>query len=317
MIKIYDFSNCLDSGLVYGGHAGDKLGIVFNKKEYLVKFPGSTEHLEKVSIPFVLSPLSEYIGSNIYKTLGIDTHETLLGVLDKKVVVACLDFRDKLEDFVDYNHLKNKHDKEVENALSKVPLSYQSIRTTNLDELKIVMNNNSIFLSHPELKTRFWDMFVIDAFIGNNDRNEGNWGMILNRETKSLKLAPVFDNGASFFNKSSDNKMHRILENNKLHKDAFYNGARCAFEQNGKQINPLKYIKSMNSNDCNDALLRIVPKIKTEWNNIINIIESIPNSFDGIEIISEIRKEYYILSLKYVYENVLEPTYEKLLNKNN
>ena len=49
MIKIYDFNNYLDSGLVYGGHAGDKLGIVYNNQEYLVKFPSSTGYLEKVS----------------------------------------------------------------------------------------------------------------------------------------------------------------------------------------------------------------------------------------------------------------------------
>ena len=317
MINIYNFNNCLDSGLVYGGHAGDKLGIIFNGKEYLVKFPGSTEYLEKVSIPYVLSPLSEYIGSNIYTVLGIDTHETLLGILDKKVVVACLDFRNKFEDFVDYNHLKNKYVKEVENELLKLPLSSPSLRTTNLDELNIVINNNSIFKEHPELKTRFWDMFIIDAFIGNNDRNEGNWGMILNRETKDLKLAPVFDNGASFFNKSSDNKMKKIIENKELYKDAFYNGSRCAFEKNGKEINPLKYIELMNDLDCNDAILRIVPKIKKEWDNIINVIETIPNSFKEIEIISNIRKEYYILSLTYIFKNILEPTYEKLLNKKN
>lgn len=44
MIKLNDFNNCLDSGLVYGGHAGDKLGIIYNGKEHLVKFPGSTNN---------------------------------------------------------------------------------------------------------------------------------------------------------------------------------------------------------------------------------------------------------------------------------
>ncbi len=53
---------------------------------------------------------------------------------------------------------------------------------------------------HPFLKDvsgvmeRFWDMFVVDALIGNTDRNNSNWGIIL-RKDGSKEIAPVYDNG--------------------------------------------------------------------------------------------------------------------------
>lgn len=33
------------------------------------------------------------------------------------------------------------------------------------------------------LSNRFWDMFIVDAFIGNWDRHNGNWGFLYNTVT--------------------------------------------------------------------------------------------------------------------------------------
>lgn len=37
---------------------------------------------------YTTAPLSEYIGSNIYKIIGIDAHDTILGIRNDKLVVA-------------------------------------------------------------------------------------------------------------------------------------------------------------------------------------------------------------------------------------
>ncbi len=34
------------------------------------------------------------------------------------------------------------------------------------------MENNPTFINNPGLQDKFWDMFVIDSLIGNNDRNK-------------------------------------------------------------------------------------------------------------------------------------------------
>ena len=49
----------------------------------------------KVEISYTTSPISEYIGSHVYEIIGIPVHKTMLGIKDKKVVVACKDFRKK------------------------------------------------------------------------------------------------------------------------------------------------------------------------------------------------------------------------------
>ncbi len=57
------------------------------------------------------------------------------------------------------------------------------------------------------LSARFWDQVIIDGLLGNNDRNNGNWGIIVG--PKSLRIAPVFDNGASFYPKKSEDSIKK------------------------------------------------------------------------------------------------------------
>lgn len=66
------------------------------------------------------------------------------------------------------------------------------------------MENSFYFKMVPELKERFWD--IMDAFLSNNDRNEGNQGLVFDRNKKAIRIAPVFDNGASFYLIDSYNK---------------------------------------------------------------------------------------------------------------
>ena len=55
---------------------------------------------------------------------------------------------------------------------------------------------------------------------------------------------------------------------------------------------------------CNEALKRIVPKIKME--EIMNIIDNTP-------YISEIRKEFYKTMIDRRYKEILLPAYEKII----
>ena len=158
-------------------------------------------------------------------------------------------------------------------------------------------------------------MFVIDAFISNNDRNEGNWGLVLNKETNKLRLSPVFDNGAAFYNKSSDERLISIYNDDFKFKQSIYESSVSVYRLNGKRLNPLKYIENMNNDECNKAILRIVPKINMD--KITDIFENIPEEYKGLPVLSKIQKEYYLKSLKYKYDNVLVPVYNKLLEFEN
>lgn len=303
-MKIYDFNELKTSNIRYGGNAGFKKGVVIDNEKWFLKFPKNTRGFDKVEISYTTSPLSEYIGSNIYENIGIDVHETKLGIYGSKLVVACKDFNGDNEYLDEYTSIKNDYVEGLEEKLS-------STSGIDIDEIMLVMDNNPVFIQTPELKERFWDMFVVDAFIGNNDRNNGNWGLIVNKSTGEQRIAPVYDNGNAFNNKASDEQLTKILNDKHKFKQSVYDSRTCVFSKNDKKINPLKYIEQGENPDCNAAVLRVVPRIEME--QIKNIIYDIPNEFEGIRIISDIQKEFYFKSLEYRYENILEPFYNQEL----
>jgi hypothetical protein len=80
-MEMIDFSKCELSSrnLQYGGRAGEKRGIIYNNEYWFLKFPKNTIGMKKVNdLSYVTSPISEYIGSNIYKILGYDVREYVL-----------------------------------------------------------------------------------------------------------------------------------------------------------------------------------------------------------------------------------------------
>lgn len=235
-------------------------------------------------------------------------HETCLGEKDGKIVVACKDFLQNGERLDEFRAIKNDYVKGLEEELSGTSGS-----GTELEEIIIIMEKNQLFIKIPELKQRFWDMFVIDAFIGNNDRNNGNWGVIVNENNQTTKIAPVYDNGNAFNNKSSDNQIKKILSAKSNLWDSAYTSRECVFSQNGKNINPLKFIENGTSKDCNEALKRIVPQI--DLRQIKEIIYDVPNEYKGIRVTSDIQKEFYFKVLELRYEKILKPAYEKITKK--
>ena len=310
MNRINNFDNYGASGLSYGGHGGSKKGIIIDKERWFLKYPKSTDSMEDVPVSYTTTPISEYIGSHIYESVGLETHKTRLGTSSNKLVVACRDFLNDYEVILDYNMIKNEYNQKIEEEIRNISSSSKKVED-DLEELNIIMNNNIYFQKVLELKMRFWDMFVIDALINNNDRNEGNWGLILNKNTGDLRIAPVYDNGAAFYNKIDNDKCLELLSDERKFKQTAYDSAISKFRINGKIINPLKYIESMISSDCNDAIKRIVPKI--DLIKIKNIFDEIPDEINGIETISGEQKELYYKVFEYRFNNILLPTYKKIV----
>ena len=315
MIKIENFDLLNSSGISYGGHGGSKRGVIIDGERWFLKYPKSTRSMDVEGLSYSTTPLSEYLGSHIYELIGLETHKTKLGFANGKIVVACKDFLDSNETIIDYNMIKNEYDENVERAIEHLSSSSNLDSNHDLEEVLLIMEENPYFKSIPELRMRFWDMFVIDAFIGNNDRNEGNWGLVLNKETNELKLSPVFDNGAAFYNKSNDEKLTSIYNDDFKFKQSVYDSSVSVYRLNGKRLNPLKYIESMNNKECNKAVLRMISKINMD--KIISIFNDIPEEYNGLPVLSKMQKTYYLKSLKYRYDNVLIPIYNKLLELGN
>lgn len=300
MKKMIDFNQCEANTRAYGGSAGRKLGIVYRNENYLLKFPGNLreKEMKNISLSYSNSPVSEYIGSQIYQSVGIPVHETLLGFYSDKVVVACKDFRKRGEMLSEFGQLK----------VTFLPAFFDSNGNetngtgTDLQEIIKTMEDHPVLNKVGGVSERFWDMFVVDAFIGNPDRNNGNWG-VLNDEYDNIRLAPVYDNGNCLNDKWSDEKMASVMQNPEDLERMAYKARTCIFELKGKRLNPYQVIMSGEYPGCNDAVKRIVPRI--DMSRINGII-------DGVPCISETRKQFYKTLLHMRNDKVLQPALRNL-----
>lgn len=291
-MTLIDFDSCPRSLRVYGGSAGRKSGIVLNGKNYLVKFPGSVSGMRNVNISYTNSPLSEYVGSHVYEMLGIDSHKTSLGYMEGKLVVACEDFLSDSDRLYEFAQLKVTFIPHFVDSNGDITNG----TGTDLQEILLTIRQHDFLKNLKGVEERFWDMFVLDAFIGNPDRNNGNWGIIFHSD-KTFSLAPVYDNGNSFNNKWDDDKMARILRDENLLKNELSESKTCVFTLKGKRINPYHDIKSFDYDGCNSAILRLVPIMQEKIGEINDFIKSIPNESEGYGILSDIQKEFFLTVL--------------------
>ena len=313
MTKIIDFSNCELSprNLEYGGRAGEKKGIIYNNSFWFLKFPKNTNGMDNVKgLSYVTSPLSEYIGSHIYKILGYDVHETLLGICfdgkRNKVVCACKDFinDDKNELLIPYTALRNDTNPAVMNKRDS-----SSFSASNIDEIIFQLDNNTVLGSIKEAKERFWDVVVIDLLINNNDRNEDNWGVIKFKKENKYTLAPVFDCGNCFYGKTSEQRIDEILASKEKLLSSAINGITAYEDSNDKRIRNFDILK-INNDDLKKSIIRVSNKIFEHLNEIISFINGIPLSFNEVEIMSEKRKRYYISTMIIRWKNIILPSME-------
>ena len=70
-----------------------------------------------------------------------------------------------------------------------------------------------------KIRERFWDMFIVDAFIGNWDRHNGNWGFLYHVQSDTLTLAPVFDCGSCLYPQADEKMIMKILADKRDHHD--------------------------------------------------------------------------------------------------
>lgn len=307
MDLIYDFSGMPGNDTPYGGNAGLKKGFFWNGENWFLKFPKSTKDFKNVEISYTTSPLSEYIGSQIYQQIGIPVHDTRLGVYRNKSVVACKNFLKPGENLYEFRELKNIYSDELEEYEQHTSSSGMG---TELETVIKIIETNPVLREVPGVKERFWDMFVTDAFMGNNDRNNGNWGVIYGSNGER-QLSPVYDNGNSFRNKASDRQLMRTLADITVLENSAYKAQISIFTTNsGKMINPFDVISGAQNEDCNGAVKRIVPKIDLQ--GISKMINRIPETFQGVKLISSVQKEYFNMVLQKRYEDVLKPTLQNI-----
>ena len=273
MIEMMDFTNCELSprNLEYGGRAGEKKGIIYNGDFWFLKFPKNTNGMNNIKgLSYVTSPLSEYIGSNIYRILGYDVHETKLGVCFDgkryKVVCACKDFikDDKNELLIPYTALRNDTNPDIMGYRDEE----MSQSASNINEIIYQLDHNTILSKIPSAKQRFWDVVLIDMLINNNDRNEDNWGVIKNKLDNSYRLAPIFDCGNCFYGKTSDDRINEIMSDNNRLLSSSLDGITAYEDDSEKRIWNKNIVKIKNK-DLEDAILRVEELVYHKFDEIV------------------------------------------------
>lgn len=306
---LIDFNECQENNKAYGGMAGSKLGIIYQGEDWILKFPKSTKRMKETGILYTTSPLSEYIGSHVYQILGYPVHKTKLGCKDHTLVVACKDFTDLHIRLQEFRQIKNYYNKELEEFLEDIDDDNDTVDSTSLHVVRAHLKYNSLLNKIDGISERFWDCVIIDGLINNNDRNSGNWG-ILRYSDGSVTLAPIFDNGASFSTKMSDEKMKDMLRYDKRFFSSAINTV-TGYTIDGKILHFSKLLK-MEDRDVISAIKRVVPQIQGHMKEIVEFIYAIPNSDNGIEIISEERKEFYVKGMEIRLQELLVPTFKQL-----
>jgi len=282
-----DFTNLPTRKKAYGGANGSKLSVIYNNKLYMLKLP--MHALKNPNLSYTNSCTSEYLGCHIFNMLGVRAQETLLGTYEYhgkiRTVVACKDFTSPGVVILDFASVKNQIIDSASNGYG-----------TELNDILDTIEKQTA-VDTKELKEHFWNMFVIDAFIGNWDRHNGNWGFLYNQETDHMEIAPIYDCGSSLFPQIDDELIKKVLPSKAEMNARVYDMPTSAILINGKRVNYYQLIKSNVYKDCTDAVKRIAPRINL---NEINTL------IDNVEQLSELQKEFLKKILKMRKEIILD-----------
>jgi len=291
-----DFTSCdINKCRAYGGANGNKINILYNGNSYMLKFPPIPSRNKTMS--YTNGCISEYIACHIFESLGFKTQETLLGTYTdprgkEKVVVACGDFTEGGKKLIEFAHLKNTCISSEQNGYG-----------TELSSILQAIDEQTL-LPPDQLKEFFWDMFIADAFLGNFDRHNGNWGILVDEPSRTAEIAPVYDCGSCLYPQLADKDMEAILNSEDEIDRRVYVFPTSSIEENGKKISYFEFISSLKDPDCTAALKRISTRI--DMMKISEIIDETPTLFP-------IQKEFYTVMISERKAKIVDYSMEQLM----
>lgn len=294
----------IDLSANYGG-SDQKRGIIYNGEKYMIKMPNRIPNAKRneFNSSYSNSVFSEHICCEILKNLGFSVQETLLGFLknknnEQRPVVACKNFVPKGHSMVDF--------RAIEDALL---LDRKPGKIPRLDDIYKILTIENVYFTKKTGKRaleNYWDTFILDAMLGNFDRHANNWAYFIKNGSTELIPTPIFDCGSCLYPQIADDAIPDVLNSETEIQKRIDIFPAAALEHNNEKVNYKKYIISMENPDCTEALLRIYPKL--DRNIIKNTIYKNCN-------ISDIRKEFYNTMLQNRIDRILQPAYEKALEK--
>lgn len=295
-----DFTECKRVfGRAYNGANGKKIAVEYEGEQYMLKFPPSVKE-KPTGLSYSNSCISEHIASSIFNMLGVPAQETMLGIFringKEKIVCACKDFTADRGMLYDFCSIKN----------SVIDSEHNGSGTELADILETIEKQQ--FVNPVVLLEHFWNVFVVDALLGNFDRHNGNWGFIVDLISQTAQLAPIYDCGSCLLPQADEKVMKNVLENEAELNARIYQFPTSAIKNNGRKINYYDFLMSVEYKECSEALLRIVPRID---------IEKICVFIDNVPYISDLQKEFYKTYIYARYEKIISLAYEQVSERFN
>lgn len=288
MIDITNYKQEINN---YGG-SELKATYIINGEKYMVKMPDPIRK-KTLDLGYMNNQYSEYIGCHIFESVGIPVQKTMLVKLNKdgkeKIAVACKDFLNSGEELIEISNVS-------------LSLSTEKKYKISIEDVYEIINKMSVNykLDENKLISNFWDMFVVDALIGNTDRHFGNWGFI--KKDDIISFAPVYDCGSSLHPLLSENEQIKLMSDSIAFKNSSY--IASVYTMNNKKIFYHEIFKNPPV-DLKEAIKRIVPKI--DMKKIKEIIAS-------TEGLSKTQKEYYFKDILLRKEEILDKSYNEIKN---
>lgn len=282
-----DYSRYASSGRYYTG-AERKKGILIDGEAYIVKYAKDSPE------GMTYSHVSEYLGSHLFEHVGIATQKTMLGTCDKRPVVVMKDFLCEGETFVPFNDVG---DSSLEQDKERYKYTYEDIIS--------MLSENSKLTDVEETCEHFWNMYVIDAWIGNFDRHGANWGFL--KKENRYRMAPVYDNGSSLFPKlNTDEKLRAVLDSKEEMERRIFQFPTSQILLNGRKSSYYEVIGSLRFEECNRALIRMKKRIDLSFVN---------RFLDGMEDLTPTRRDFYRIMLEARYEKMIEEPFLRLTGR--
>lgn len=286
-MSVIDFTNMQRRNKMYAGANGSKISVIYEGEQWMLKFP--TLPTKNKDMSYSNSCFSEYLGCQIYESIGIPVQKTMLGTYSakggEKIVVACGDFTRPGITLQDFASLKNQMIDSERNGYA-----------TELSDILYTFEEQ-VAIDKGAVMERFWDMFIVDALIGNWDRHNGNWGFLYDSRTDKMELAPVYDCGGSLYPQADDTIMENVLRKESELNYRIYEIPTSAIMMNGKKLKYFDFISSLQNEECNRALKRVVPRVN--MGKISGIVERTP-------FISDLQKRFYLTMLEKRKERILD-----------
>lgn len=293
MDELMDFDKYEISTRRYRGT--DKKDFLYiDNQYYMLKFNEKIKSGKGMYESAKSSVYSEYISCHIIETLDISVQETYLGIRNGKIAVAC-------KDFCGNDSVLNEF--ELYQNLDSVSAYDRNISFANV--FRILKNDPTI--DFEKAREQIWDMFVIDALLGNFDRHVGNWGYLSINETNKLVNAPIYDCGSCLYPMIKDEIIEKVISDKNEIKTRIYDYPSSAFiDDNGKKINYYDFLTKADDEYLIKSIKKIVPRV--DMTKIYDIINNTPT-------LSEIRKRFYITMLGNRKEIILDNALRNVMNK--